>query len=288
MGRHRTAEEKVQLGERARALRARGRSRREIAAELHVGDDLLTEPLRGTDVPQSLRRRKAKDDLRERARALRQAGWTYPRIARELGVSKSSCSLWLRDLDHPAPSLEGQARRTAAIRASAARQLEAREVEREATKQQVASFLGEIRSRDLVIALAVSYWCEGVKDKPWSRREHLSWMNSDPVLVRLFLEGLRLLDVDDGRLRLRLNIHESADEGDALAWWAGELDWPVDAFQRTTFKRHNPRTVRKNTGDSYHGCMVVSVLQSKHLYRVLDGIVRGLATQPRRPDEVAA
>jgi hypothetical protein len=113
-------------------------------------------------------------------------------------------------------------------------------------------------------------------------------MNSDPVLVRLFLEGLRLLEVSHDRLRLRLNIHESADEPAARAWWAAEVGWPEDGFMRTTLKRHNPNTVRKNTGDSYHGCLVVTVTQSRDLYRALDGIVRGLATQARASDAVAA
>ncbi|MCA1713339.1 MAG: hypothetical protein LC789_17545 [Actinobacteria bacterium] len=284
MGRHRAPEEKVLLGEQARALRAAGRSRREMAAELHVGDDLLSELLAGTEVPASLRRPRAKDDVRAVARELRLSGMTYPQIARQLGVSKSSLSLWLRDMDHPEPSLEGQARRTAAIRASAARTQEQREVERQQTKLLVAESLGAITSRDLVLALAVSYWCEGVKDKPYARREHVQWMNSDPMLARLFLEGVRLLDVADDRLRLRLNIHESADEAAALDWWAAELGWPRDQFERTTFKRHNPKTVRKNTGDSYHGCMVIRVLQSKELYQALDGLVRGLAVQPRAVD----
>jgi predicted transcriptional regulator len=288
MGRHRTAQEKVELGEQARAMRAAGRSRREIVEELHVGDDLLTELLAGTEVPKELRRRKAKDHLRARARELREQGWSYPRIAKELGVSKSSCSLWLRDMDHPEPSPEGQERRTAAIRAAAAREQGRREQERELLKQTIAESLGFITSRDLVLALAMSYWCEGSKDKPYARREHLQWLNSDPVLVRLYLEGLRLLDVHDDRIRMRLHIHESADEGAALDWWSRELSWPRDRFERTTFKRHNPKTVRKNVADDYHGCLAVRVLQSRDLYRVLAGLIRGLATQPRLPDEMAA
>jgi predicted transcriptional regulator len=262
-------------------LRAAGLSRRKIQTELGIGDDLARDLLRGTQLPGSLRRPRAKDEIRKKARELREAGWTYPQIARELGVSRSSCSMWLRDMDHPEPSVEGQARRTAAIRASAARTASRRQLEREATKQAVAESLGTITSRDLVIALAVSYWCEGSKAKPWNPAERIAWMNSDPVLARLFLEGLRLLDVPDERVQLRLSIHESADEDRALAWWSQELAWPVTSFRRTTLKRHNPKTVRNNTGAGYHGCVVISVLQGKDLYRVLDGLVRGLARQPR-------
>jgi hypothetical protein len=105
MGRHRTPEEKRELGERARALRAAGRSRREIQAELGIGDDLAKALLRGVPLPDNLRRPRAKDASREAAVVLRQAGRTYDQIAAELGISKSTCSLWLRDLPHPAEVL---------------------------------------------------------------------------------------------------------------------------------------------------------------------------------------
>lgn len=281
MGRHRTPQEKLELGDRARSLRAEGRSRREIAAELHVGDDLLTELLAGTAVPQSLRRPRAKDDVRQRARELREAGWTYPQIAKELSVSRSTCSLWLRDLDHPEPTLEGQARRTAALRASGARRRSVNEASAARFKEAIAQSLGAVTSRDLLIALAVSYWCEGGKSKPWSRRERLVWVNSDPTLVRLFLDGLALLDVSPMQLRFELQIHESADEFAARRWWAEQIGIAADDFGRTTLKRHNPKTLRRNSGSDYHGCLRIRVLQSRALYHVMDGLVQGLAGQPR-------
>lgn len=101
MSRHRTQDEKRELGERARALRAAGRSRREIETELGIGDDLAKAFLRGVPLPDRLTRPNAKDDLREAAVALRLAGRTYDQIAAELSVSKSSCSLWLRNVATP-------------------------------------------------------------------------------------------------------------------------------------------------------------------------------------------
>src|SRR5688572_6580284 len=104
MARHRTQQEKVELGERARALRSAGRSRREIQKELGIGDDLCGQLLRGVPVPDSLARPRAKDDVRAAAIALREAGKTYDQIAEELGVSKSSCSLWLRGVSRADPT----------------------------------------------------------------------------------------------------------------------------------------------------------------------------------------
>ena len=98
MGRHRTPQEKHVLGEQARAMRAEGRSRREIQQVLGIGDDLAKAFLRGVPLPDRLQRPRAKDEARLAAIELRRAGRTYDEIALELGVSKSSCSLWLRDV----------------------------------------------------------------------------------------------------------------------------------------------------------------------------------------------
>lgn len=96
MGRHRTTGEKAELSARARQLRAQGWSRRRIATELRVGDVVLGALLAGTEVPDALRRPRARDDARALARQLRREGWTYDRTARELGVAKSSCPVpWL-------------------------------------------------------------------------------------------------------------------------------------------------------------------------------------------------
>jgi hypothetical protein len=46
----------------------------------------------------------------------------------------------------------------------------------------------------------------------------------------------------------------------------------VDSLQRSTLKRHQPATNRKNVGADYHGCLVVSVLRSAALYRQIEGI----------------
>lgn len=288
MGRHRTAEEKRELGERARVLRAAGRSRREIQAELGIGDDLAKTLLSGTEVPPSLRRPRAKDDLREQAMLLRSQGLTYDQIAAELRVSKSSLSLWLRDLPRPeeAPQrgAEAQERRLEALRARARRDRDARDEEGRRVAAAAAASLGAISSRDLVLALAVSYWCEGAKTKPWNRAKAIRWMNSDPVLVTLFIEALEVIGIGRERLSLRLHIHERADEQVAREWWAAHTGVPLDQFMSSTIKRHNPRTVRQNVGADYRGCLCVTVRQGKLLYEILSGLVQGLATMPREEE----
>ena len=49
------------------------------------------------------------------------------------------------------------------------------------------------------------------------------------------------------------------------------------AFDRTSLKRHNPLTVRKNVNDDYHGCLCVSVRRSTDLNLRIEGWFHGIA-----------
>ncbi|MGA8113906.1 MAG: hypothetical protein WCA46_09610 [Actinocatenispora sp.] len=77
------------------------------------------------------------------------------------------------------------------------------------------------------------------------------------------------------RIQFRVVIHESADVTAAVEWWAEHVGAPATSFLRPTLKRHTPRTVRRNVGDGYRGCLVVDVKQSRELYWVIEGIVAG-------------
>lgn len=71
-------------------------------------------------------------------------------------------------------------------------------------------------------------------------------------------------------------IHESADVVAAERYWAEVVQAEPSSFGKTTLKRHNPKTVRKNTGADYHGCLVLTVRQSAELYRRIEGSWYGI------------
>lgn len=266
-------------------MRADGRSRREIITELRIGEELLQQLLAGTAPPETLRRPNAKDDVRARAVELRLAGRSYGEIAAELGVSKASCSLWLRHLPRPEDDPDRRAaadeRRLAALRDRMRRDRDRRDLQRGRWAADAASAVGPVSPRDLVLAVALSYWCEGAKRKPWARNVSVQWMNSDPGLVLLYLEGLAELGVGGDQLDFRLHIHESADERASRHWWSETLGQPLERFSRSTIKRHNPVTPRRNVGEDYRGCLCVTVRRSGALYDVLRGVVLGLTGNQR-------
>ncbi|MFE9901817.1 hypothetical protein [Streptomyces achromogenes] len=272
------------LRERAVALRRSGHSLRQIRDELKVyNNDLLHQLVKGEPPPEWTKRPNAKDGLRDRARELRLQGWTYDRIQAELGCSKSSISLWVRDLPKPEPRYTPEEQR-ALMNEGLAHLRAARDREREETKRRAAAAVGRLSDRELFLVGAGLYWAEGAKDKPYSRRELVLFVNSDPGMISVFLAWLDLLGVERDRRRFRVMIHESADVAAAERYWAELVGVDAGSFSRSTLKKHNPKTVRKNSGEAYKGCLVVSVLQSADLYRRIEGTWYGIVGAVRPGD----
>ncbi|WP_030982952.1 helix-turn-helix domain-containing protein [Streptomyces sp. NRRL WC-3744] len=267
------------LREQAIALRRAGRSLRQIRDELKIyNNDILNQLVKGEPPPAWTRRPRAKDDLRARARELRLQGWTYDQIEAELGCSRSSVSLWVRDLPKPAPRYTPEEQRALMQEGLAKRRAADRE-KLERTKAAALDEVGELTDRELFMAGIALYWAEGAKSKPYDRRERAIFVNSDPGVIRTYLAWLDLLGVDRERLTFRVLIHESADVAAAHRHWADIADVDPGVFAKPTLKRHNPKTVRKNIGDDYHGCLAVGVARSAHLYNRIEGWWNGIVAQ---------
>jgi predicted transcriptional regulator len=165
----------------------------------------------GIPVPGWTRRPNAKDGLRLRARELRESGLTYPAIAAQLGVSKSSVSLWVRDL--PAPERVRRFSHRARQMGRAYWEVEnvRRDAARERTKAEAAQQVGLLSVREVLLVGAALYWAEGCKDRPYDRRETLTFINSDVRVIQTYLVWLDAMGVSADRRSFRLSIHETAD-----------------------------------------------------------------------------
>jgi hypothetical protein len=264
----------LQLRQQAVALRRAGKSRREIKELLAItSNGTLNEVLRGEPPQPWTWRPNAKDDLRVKARDLREQGFDYNQIAAELGVSKSSVSLWVRDMPRP-PGLsyeECRKRIAEGVRRYWAAERPVREAARQAAHAAAAAQIGTLSDRETIIAGAVAYWCEGGKNKPHRRADRVSFINSDPALIRFFLHFLNVAGIATDQMIFRVYVHESADAGAAERFWREVTHAHADRFRRPTLKRHNPRTVRKNVGADYHGCLRIDVRRSTELYRKIEG-----------------
>jgi hypothetical protein len=271
------------LREQAVALRRAGLSRRQIRDRLYVdNNDILNRLLEGEPPPEWTKRPNAKDDLRDKARELRLQGWTYDQIQVELGCSKSSISLWVRDLPKPErrdPSEQAKL----ASRKRWEHELAVRDEARQRTKEAAKQAIGGLSARELFLVGVGLYWAEGTKDKPYDRRENVTFVNSDPGMIQVYLSWLDLLRVERERLRFNVMIHENADVPGAEQYWADLVGADRSTFNKTTLKKHNPKTVRKNIGDTYRGCLVIKVLKGADLYRRIEGSWYGIVLGAAQP-----
>ncbi len=263
-----------QLRERAVELRRAGKSVRQIKQILGpIGNRTLHDALRGEPPPEWTSRPNAKDALRAKARELRLQGLGYEEIVAQLGVSKSSVSLWVRDLPRP-PRIAPErcaARTSEGRRRYWATERPARAARRAAASAAAAASIGGLTDREILIAGAVAYRCEGAKNKPHRRVDRVTFANSDPELISFFLLFLDTAGISRSDLAFQLQIHETADLESAERFWRTLTGAQPEQFRKVYVKRHNPLTTRKNTGDSYHGCLRIDVMHSCQLYRRTEG-----------------
>jgi hypothetical protein len=270
----RTRQELELLKEQAVTLRREGKSLRQIKQILGpMSNVTLHDALRGVPPPDWTRRPNAKDELRAKARELRAQGMDYEEIAAALGVAKGSASLWVRDLPRPARLSYAECRKRSAEGSQRywAAERPIREARRAADREAAATQIGDLTDREILIAGAIAYWCEGAKSKPHRRSERVIFTNSDPSLIRFFLRFLDVTGTPPTDLSFRICIHENADVESAQRFWSETTGARREQFLTPTLKRHNPETVRKNIGEDYHGCLRIDVNRSGGLYRGIEG-----------------
>ncbi|MEU9505147.1 helix-turn-helix domain-containing protein [Micromonospora sp. NPDC048170] len=264
---------------------------REIRARTGLGRNRINDLLRGVPPPERTRRPNAKDDLRAAAVELRAEGHSVNDIARQLGVAKSTAYQWVRHLPLARDGADAERRRAHAALMTEARwaaHRQARDTARAAEHVRAASLVGCLADRDLLLLGAAVYWCEGTKSKPWRRDDRLQFVNSDPGLLALFLRFLEVCGVDRAVPSYRVSIHETADLDAALKWWVRNLDLPVERFQRANLKKHRAVTVRRNVGEDYRGCLVITVPGSRELYWRIEGMIAELFQTVRRREPESA
>jgi DNA-binding CsgD family transcriptional regulator len=274
--------------ELAREMRLAGRTYDDIAADLGISKSTCSACLRGLPHPPegtepALLGAPTDPVVAERlevaaARRMRAEGKLLKEIAECFEVTVKTASVWCSGMAWPRRARQGGSAEHMDMmrRKYWDRTLAERDVERQALKAASAARVGALCARELELVAVTAYWCEGCKDKSYARREKIALINSDPGLILLWEAYLDQLEIAPERRRYSLSIHETADVPAAQQWWAELLDVPSTSFMKATIKRHNPKTVRKNTGDAYRGCLVTRVLQGADLYRHIAGTWEGM------------
>lgn len=218
---------------------------------------------------------------KEKAVLLRKQGKSYSEIMETVPVSKSTLSLWLRNvgLSKKQAQVFSIKKHQAQLRGGAARKTD--RIERTAViGTETRNLIGTLSARERLLIGTALYWAEGAKEKSYRPSARLDFANSDPAMVRFYVNWLRnalgVLDVD---IQVMLHIHENriAEMDSFNKFWLKTTGLKTSNLVKPIIKKHIPKTKRHNIADTYHGLVAIRVRRSTILNRRVQGCINAIA-----------
>lgn len=220
----------------------------------------------------------AKSLERIKAREMRMKGESIGNIAKCLKVSKSSVSLWCQDIVLTYNQFLRLKKREA-LGAHRGRIKMARNKIRERLRRRKNFMNQGIKQfknskNDILLAIGVAlYWAEGYKA---GRR--LSFCNSDPEMIKLFLFWLRRvykISEDEIRCIVGINQDHRVRVNEVIKYWVKVTGVPEAQFDKTSYKKVINKKIYENFKDHY-GTLNIRVLRSTNLFYKIEGCIEAL------------
>ena len=209
-----------------------------------------------------------KNDLKNLAVNLRRRGLTYSEILVKVPVAKSTLSSWLHSVSLAKKQYQRltEKKKLAQQKGAAAKHQQRLDLTKKISEEALKE-MRRLNNEHLWLAGIMLYWAEGTKEKDSSIGARMAFNNSDPRMIKLFLKWLaEIIKIPARELDFSIYIHKTANVEKALNFWSKII--PCDKGKiRVYFKRHNPKTNRKNIGDSYNGLLRIVVQKSANLNR---------------------
>jgi hypothetical protein len=225
------------------------------------------------------------NQVRTRALKLRLAGKSYNEIKKELGVPKSTLSGWFK---HVVLSDKARARLTAREKSGSATLVKrnkmqtqraeqrAREAQREGMRR-----IKDLSVEDLLVMGATLYWAEGykrlqVRDGKERMGHRISFLNTDPVMISVFVRFLREgLGVLPEHIHLTMRLYAHISEEEARRHWIRATGLPASCFRRTTAMVSGASKGRRPFNRLPYGTLEVSVNDTPKFHHLL-GLIEGV------------
>lgn len=219
-------------------------------------------------------------ELKQKAIELRKAGKTYSEILQEIPVAKSTISLWLREVGLSISQKQRITEKRKQAQRKGAFIQKYKRIKRQ--KELIRNAKLEIKSlseKELWLIGIALYWAEGSKEKEGNPGSGVSFSNSDPRMIALFIKWLKeCVKIPDEDISADLYIHEShkSKVKEVIKKWGSILKLPTSFFKYVYFKKNKIQTKRKNTGDLYIGLLRVNIRASSSLNRKITGWIEGI------------
>lgn len=192
-------------------------------------------------------------NTKEKALELRMLGYSIEEISKRLNIAKSTSSLWLRGVKLEKIAIKRlKKRRLMGQQKSALRWREKLTIQKEKNIF-LAKEVGDNIKRDIYhnkLYCSLLYWCEGNKGE----REGVRFVNSDPILVRTFLDLFRSsFQIKENKLRALMHLHKYHDEQKQIKFWSDVTKIPENHFHKTFLKDNTEKRIK----DDYQGCIAI-------------------------------
>lgn len=212
---------------------------------------------------------------KEKAIALRKEGRTYSEILKEVFVAKSTLSEWFRDVGLSKKQFQRlTARKLEAAKRGGLAKHRQRVLRMQKIHNAALKDIKSISKRELWLIGIVLYWAEGTKEKEFHPGSSISFNNSDPRMIKVFIKWLlESCSISEGRIGCEIYIHQNSKNSvdEARKYWAMVSGFPIEKFNKVYFKTNKIKTNRKNTGGLYYGLLRVKVSASSSLLRQIAG-----------------
>lgn len=185
-----------------------------------------------------------------------ESGKTYTEIREKFPIPKSTLSVWFKNAGKK-PDRTRQLEHLKRVRPIALAVIHRHKEER---LEQAAENAGkELKRLSLKnkgtqkALLAMLYWAEGGKSE---RASGLRFVNTDPVLAKLYISLLRLaFPLDESRIRIRIHLHYYHLHRDAITFWSKLLGVPSSQFGKIYVKK---RSIQKRFRKNFQGICFIN------------------------------
>ena len=216
-------------------------------------------------------------DLKSRAISLRKEGLSYSEIRARISVAKSTLSDWLHSVGLAKHQKQRLTERKLLGQKIGARARRNERIQRSTKIKAVARLDVPTLIKDpLWLSGVILYWAEGSKQKEWDPSAGVEFVNMHLNTHKIFVSwSKKYLNVPKENFQYDIYIHEKADVKTAKEFWSTNLSIPNDRM-KVYFKRHNPKTKRKNNAGNYYGVLRISILKSTDMNRKIAGWTEGV------------
>lgn len=177
---------------------------------------------------------------------------SFGEIKALIGVSKGTLSGWLRNYpltDEQILRLKNEKHKhVEKIRNTKTknRQIKLRQIYERAVEK-----VGKMSDRDIFIAGLFLYWGEGGKTGGI-----ICMSNTDPGVLKLHLRWLKVLGVDQEKLRIVLHLYADMDTETQTNYWSKELGVSKSQFRKPYVKKSNLLGLSYKNGFGQGTCMI--------------------------------